>query len=175
MRITEDGKLLSEPGIAVESGKTAQIHVGEEIAGTAGRTTFKGMRMDIMLTDSAAQPVAVAPLSRQPHVYPVDVLENGVNGTVVLIVDVAVDGSVSATKVDRSAGDERLDAAALEAVGQWKFKPLVKDGRPVPGKVRVPVEFRSGGYLGDAVLEDGVIKTKVGDFRVVGSIASPKS
>jgi bla regulator protein BlaR1 len=175
MRITEDGKLLTEPAIAVENGRAARIQVGEDIAGKAGRTTFKGVRMDIMLTDSAAQPVAVAPLSRQPHVYPVDVLENGVNGTVVLIVDVAVDGSVSATKVDRSAGDERLDAAALEAVGQWKFKPLVKDGRRVPSKVRVPVEFRSGGYLGDAVLEDGVIKTKVGDFRVVGSIASPKS
>ena len=58
MRITEDGKLLTEPGIAVESGKTAQIHVGEEIAGATGRTTFKGVRLDIVLTDS--MPVAVA-------------------------------------------------------------------------------------------------------------------
>ncbi len=58
MRITEDGKLLTEPGIAVESGKTAQIHVGEEIAGATGRTTFKGVRLDIVLTDS--MPVAVS-------------------------------------------------------------------------------------------------------------------
>jgi beta-lactamase regulating signal transducer with metallopeptidase domain len=58
MRITEDGKLLTEPGIAVESGKTARIHVGEEIAGATGRTTFKGVRLDIALTDS--MPVAVA-------------------------------------------------------------------------------------------------------------------
>ena len=56
MRITEDGKLLTEPGIAVESGKTARIHVGEEIAGATGRTTFKGVRLDIALTDS--MPVA---------------------------------------------------------------------------------------------------------------------
>lgn len=52
MRITEDGKLLTEPGIAVESGKSAQIHVGEVVAGAAGRTTFKGVRLDIVLTDS---------------------------------------------------------------------------------------------------------------------------
>ena len=59
MRITEDGKLLTEPGIAVESGKTARIHVGEEIAGATGRTTFKGVRLDIALTDSMLVAVAV--------------------------------------------------------------------------------------------------------------------
>lgn len=64
MRLTEDGKVLTEPGIAVESGKTAQIHVGEEIAGSAGRTTFKGVRLDIALTDS--MPVAVDRAKREP-------------------------------------------------------------------------------------------------------------
>jgi TonB family protein len=143
MRLAEDGKVLTEPGIAVENGKSAQIHVGEETADTAGRTTFKGVRLDIVLTDS--MPVAVGPLSMPAPVYPVDVLEQGVNGRVVMIVDVAMDGSVSAIKVDRSAGDQRLDAAALEAVGKWKFKPLVKDGKPVPSQVRVPVEFEMDG------------------------------
>ena len=56
MRITEDGALLTEPGIAVESGKTARIHVGEEITGATGLATFKGVRLDIVLTDS--MPVA---------------------------------------------------------------------------------------------------------------------
>jgi beta-lactamase regulating signal transducer with metallopeptidase domain len=57
MRLAEDGKVLTEPGIAVEYGKSAQIHVGEEVADPAGRTTFKGVRLDIVLTDS--MPVAV--------------------------------------------------------------------------------------------------------------------
>ena len=56
MRITEDGKLLTEPAIAVENGRAARIQVGEDIAGKAGRTTFKGVRLDIVLTDS--MPVA---------------------------------------------------------------------------------------------------------------------
>lgn len=84
-------------------------------------------------------------ISTSPPVYPVDVLKQGVTGTVVLIVDVAADGSVSATKIDRSAGDARLDAAALDAVKQWKFEPAMKDGKRVPGQVRVPVQFALDG------------------------------
>jgi len=57
MRITEDGKLLTEPAIAVESGRAARVQVGEDIAGKAGHTSFKGVRLDIVLTDS--MPVAV--------------------------------------------------------------------------------------------------------------------
>ena len=61
---------------------------------------------------------------------------------VVLVVDVSTDGSVSGARVDRSAGDQRLDAAALDAVKQWKFLPAMKDGKPVVSQVRVPVDFR---------------------------------
>ena len=125
----------------VENSRAARIQVGEDIADKAGRTTFKGVRLDIVLTDS----MPVAALVPKPVVYPVDVAKKGVNGQVVLIVDVATDGSVSAMKVDRSAGDERLDAAALEEVKQWKFKPMVKNGKPVQSQVRVPIEFEMDG------------------------------
>lgn len=77
-----------------------------------------------------------------PPVYPVDVQKQGVTGMVVLVVDVSTDGSVSGARVDRSAGDQRLDAAALDAVKQWKFLPATKDGKPVASQVRVPVDFR---------------------------------
>ena len=49
---------IASPKIVVSNGKSAQIHVGEETPDTAGRTTFKGVRLDIVLTDS--MPVAVA-------------------------------------------------------------------------------------------------------------------
>lgn len=87
--------------------------------------------------DNAAVEVVRTP----PPVYPADLAKQGVTGRVVLIVDVATDGSVSAVKVDRSAGDAKLDAAALEAARQWKFTPLVKNGKPVPSQVRVPIDF----------------------------------
>ena len=77
-----------------------------------------------------------------PPIYPVDVQKRGETGMVVMIVDVAVDGSVSAAKIDRSAGDQRLDASALEAVKKWKFRPAMKNGKPVVSQARVPVDFR---------------------------------
>ena len=84
---------------------------------------------------------AVVAVRTPPPVYPAELAKQGITGRVMLIVDVAADGSVSAVKVDRSAGDERLDAAALEAVRQWMFKPLLKNGKPMPSQVRVPIDF----------------------------------
>jgi len=101
-----------------------------------------GMRAAISREpDRSAVVVARTP----PPVYPADLAKQGITGRVMLIVDVAIDGSASAVKVDRSAGDERLDAAALQAARQWTFKPLVKDGKPVPSQVRVPIDFEVDG------------------------------
>ncbi|AWY39899.1 TonB family protein [Pseudomonas putida] len=41
----------------------------------------------------------------------------------------------------RSSGVESLDQAALEAVAQWRFRPEIVDGRAVPSRVEIPIEF----------------------------------
>lgn len=153
LRIAEDGKPVAAPKIVVRNGQTGSVQTGQETRGEDGRTVFKGLRADITLTDSATQPVAAASLSTPPPVYPVDVAKQGVTGRVVLIVDVAADGSVSAAKIDRSAGDDRLDQAALQAVSQWRFAPAMKDGKPVPSQVWVPIDFEMDGDHGEPVKE----------------------
>jgi periplasmic protein TonB len=35
-----------------------------------------------------------------------------------------------------------LDEKALDAVGRYRFKPALKDGRPVPVRIAVAVNFR---------------------------------
>jgi protein TonB len=35
-----------------------------------------------------------------------------------------------------------LDEKALEAVRRYRFKPAMKDGRPVPVRITVEVDFR---------------------------------
>lgn len=170
MQIAEDGKQVAAPKIVVRDGKAGSIQLSSELPAADGHMAFKGIRLDVTLTDSMAQSPAIEPMpstqastqqpvaidaSRMlnPPAYPVDAQKAGVVGTVVLVVDVAADGSVSAAKIDRSAGDARLDAAALDAVKQWKFKPAVKDGKGVAGQVRVPVEFALDGDHGAPVKE----------------------
>ncbi|MGH8438196.1 MAG: energy transducer TonB [Pseudomonas sp.] len=41
----------------------------------------------------------------------------------------------------RSSGVASLDQAALEAVTQWRFRPETVDGRAVPSRVEIPIEF----------------------------------
>jgi TonB family protein len=62
-------------------------------------------------------------------------------GTVVLQVEIDASGQVTNPKVVRSVG-LGLDQKATEAVMQWKFKPAMKDGKPVTVEAAVEVNFR---------------------------------
>lgn len=62
-------------------------------------------------------------------------------GTVVLRVEVGPDGDAHNIKVIRSLG-LGLDEKAIEAVSQWKFRPGMKDGVPVPVVAMIEVNFR---------------------------------
>ncbi|MFN7965753.1 MAG: energy transducer TonB [Acidobacteriota bacterium] len=72
--------------------------------------------------------------------YPLDAREQRLEGKVILQIVVREDGSVTDVKVLRSI--ELLDQAAVEAVRQWRYKPAMKAGRPVPAYVTVTVNFR---------------------------------
>lgn len=63
------------------------------------------------------------------------------SATVVLIIELAVDGAVRGVEIEKSSGFPKLDAAAAEGAMRWLFNPLQVDGQPAAGKVRVPVQF----------------------------------
>ncbi len=62
-------------------------------------------------------------------------------GTVELYVEVEPDGRAHKILVRRSLG-LGLDEKAIEAVRQWRFKPAMKDGKPVTVGALVTVHFR---------------------------------
>ncbi len=59
--------------------------------------------------------------------------------TVVLIVDIAADGSITAVELESSSGLADLDKAAMEAARGWNFAHAIRDGKPT--RARVPVKF----------------------------------
>lgn len=75
--------------------------------------------------------------------YPEFARNSGIQGEVVLEVEVFENGTVGAINVIKSlmSGPGGLDEAAIKAVRQWEFQPAKSGGRPVAVWVTFPVEF----------------------------------
>ena len=63
----------------------------------------------------------------------------GVQGIVIVEVVIGIDGSVAEAQILRSI--PMLDDAALEAVTQWRFEPVLLNGAPVEAIMAVTVNF----------------------------------
>ncbi len=78
-------------------------------------------------------------ITKVPPVYPDTARSERVQGTVMVQALVGKDGRVKDTRVLESI--PQLDAAAVEAVRQWVFKPAQAKGSPVEIWVAIPVKF----------------------------------
>jgi protein TonB len=72
-------------------------------------------------------------------VYPILALQAQVQGVVILEAVVGRDGRVEDVKVLRSI--PLLDAAAVDAVRQWQYSPLLLNGKPERFIVTVTLSF----------------------------------
>ena len=73
--------------------------------------------------------------------YPTAAREQGVEGVVLLVVQVFAEGRVGEVRVKTSSGSAELDAAAVKAVKEWTFVPGRRGPRFVDSWVEVPVKF----------------------------------
>ncbi|MDP8267411.1 MAG: TonB family protein [Candidatus Tenebribacter davisii] len=82
-------------------------------------------------------------IKRAPLDYPIFAKNAGIEGDVILQVEVFEDGSVGAIEVLKSlmSGPGGLDEAAIKCVKQWEFSPAKSGGRPVACWVTFPVGF----------------------------------
>jgi protein TonB len=110
------------------SGAVAAPSGGGTGAGGGGGTGF-----------SAASPAyGVNP---QPP-YPMVARRLRLEGTVVLRVFVAADGTPKRVEVLQSSGHESLDTSAADTVRErWRFQPARRNGIPIEDSVQVPIRF----------------------------------
>lgn len=93
--------------------------------------------------DSAAAALAgPVPLRKVDPKYPPELRASHVDGDVVLYAIIRKDGSVDSIQLVHSI-DPQLDANAMEALAQWKFRPAEKRGEPVDLEAVVHIPFRS--------------------------------
>ncbi|WP_439334348.1 energy transducer TonB, partial [Xanthomonas oryzae] len=79
--------------------------------------------------------------NKTPPKYPPAAFRAGVQGEVILIVDVDANGNVTNVSVEKSSRNRDLDRAAMDAARKWKFNASTVNGQKAAGRARVPVNF----------------------------------
>ena len=87
-----------------------------------------------------AQPV---PIVQAIPVYPIDMLKQHLRGAVLVDFVVKTDGTVQ-NAIALKQTNESFGQAAVECVKKWRFRPGLKNGRPVPTHLQVPIDFEPG-------------------------------
>jgi TonB family protein len=84
----------------------------------------------------------VEPVKIQKAVYPAVAFAKKIQGQVWLKVYISEAGDVK--QVEIISGDPLLAKAAIDAAKKWKFKPFIRNGKPVEISTRVPFDFAFG-------------------------------
>lgn len=109
-----------------------------------GETEEAGDRNTRANTEDRDASVDVTSKNMNPPRYPPAAARAGIEGSVVLIIDVDGAGNVTNVSVEKSSRNRDLDRAAMDAARSWKFNPSIVDGRPTAGRISVPVDFNMG-------------------------------
>ena len=87
-------------------------------------------------------PTSTAAYLRNPKpAYPGLAQRRGMQGVVLLLVEVSAKGYPTTVKVKKTSGFMLLDKAALKAVRSWRFAPAKRGSLPVAASVEVPIRF----------------------------------
>lgn len=78
-----------------------------------------------------------------PPTYPPAALRNGVQGSVVVRVDVDATGVPFNVTIVQRSGSRDLDRAATDAVRRWHFQPAHSNGQAVVGSIEIPFDFKT--------------------------------
>jgi TonB family protein len=124
------------------SGLPTEFMVGYASAGAPGSnvpSTFTYYKVGDGVT-------APQPIYEPEPPYTPQAKRDKVEGAVVTSVGVDARGAVSDVKLTAVSLSKNLrdglDESVLKTLRTWKFKPAVKDGKPVPVKVTVEVSFK---------------------------------
>ncbi len=116
----------------------------------------------VNVSDDVTAPSEPKLVKRVNPAYPPEAKAAKVQGSVLVDVVIGKDGTVKDARVIASAptverrkeieskkgtpaaleGDARLGQAAVDAVKQWAYEPILKDGKPVEFKATVTVNFK---------------------------------
>jgi TonB family protein len=97
----------------------------------------------VELKDADKDGELVAPVATQEvdPGYPLELMRQNVQGTVILSAVIHSNGVVGDVRILRGV-DDRLDPYAVAALSRWRFRPATKNGDPVALQTVVMIPFR---------------------------------
>ncbi|MEO8090980.1 MAG: energy transducer TonB [Gemmatimonadales bacterium] len=106
--------------------------------------TMRLMDRDVSTAVTPAEEPPVAINAVSPVRYPQALLEQGIEGQVLLRLYVDSAGQVvpDSARIAESSGYPALDSAALVAAPELRFSPALLQGHPVAASFIQPVQFR---------------------------------
>lgn len=159
--LLHEGVEVSHPTMIVNSGQWSGIKTGDEDA----KGVFTGFEAQLVVApantpiEAAPSPIGRSSVPRDgltvsdaevriessmpAPLYPSEAVAKGISGRVVLLLDVDAGGHVTGVEVEQSQPAGVFDANGVQAAKQWRLTPLLENGQPVPGRVRVPVTFEA--------------------------------
>jgi len=104
---------------------------------------LENMRGEVLLATLADKSTIQIPrpILKVMPVYPEKCREEKVEGLVILEVTTDKGGNVTVAQVLKDTHPE-LDRAAQEAIKQWKYEPVLKNGKPISAMFTVAVDFK---------------------------------
>ena len=138
----DDQALPAKNGAGAGNGNMEGDSHGQGAGGNAVASAIEGG------SGASGFGYALNMVDKKPHVlkkgpipYPESARRNGLTGDVVLRFLLSEKGGLSHLQVIHADPPEVFNNAALTAIQKWQFSPAVKDGKPVPVWVDLPLQF----------------------------------
>jgi len=120
-------------------------------------------------TQSLPDSVKVEAIKVEKAIYPVEAQQKGIQGQVWLLLYVSETGDVD--KVDVISGDPALVPAAVEAAKKWKYKPFIRNGKPIRVKTKIPFDFATNSASTDTNTASADQPTEIAETVSAGLLA----
>src|SRR5690606_27323519 len=124
------------------SREVGAAYIGAEI--TKAEQELAAAREEQALLSNVVSASTLKRIRMVPPTYPPDALRKGIEGWVELVFTVLPNGTVDDVQVRNASPADVFDDAAIRAVRQWRFEPVVRDGKPVPQRAMVRLRFTEG-------------------------------
>jgi len=130
------------PPSAQDSGSKPQASESPQTAPDSGKKPAPDQIPPALADSTKLEPIQI---KKAP--YPYEAREQKLQGEVVVRILVSETGDVETAEI--VSGDPVLAKSALDAVKKWKFKPFIKNGKPVEVSTKLPFDFAFSENIND--------------------------